>query len=407
MLHVRRAANARDGAEDVGEGAVPPFLQRLDRDDVLDGTAPIEEIDAVELPLIAGRDRDLLRRDPFDLDQVPLQRLDRHLPVLRLCLEQHDGADAAGLSLRRPGQPGARGDRAVHRVLPILVLGQHDRQLDHLLPLQLLRRHAVQDVRLRLRSRRELDDGARVHPRLHLPRQPGDRVVRFIHDHQRTVEVEEVGEGELDAAALPVKLLQPRRRRRNLAEVRLHLLVVGIHLAPLGVGDPERLDGADDDAAVIPHDPRAETSKVGDVEHLHPSPERLVQHPAVGMTEGLQRLHGLAPDGVGRDQPQHHRPVFLDPGVARDGHRMGGEDRLAPARGQTEADVGRVRQRLERRVGSGVAAEPRGLLRLPDDRLVGVFRPGNARVLQEATQDRQRIRLILLEFHGQDLACTS
>ena len=74
MLHVYCAPDARDGAEDVGEGAVPSLLERLDGDDVLDTASAIEEIDAVQLPLIAGGNRDPVRRDTFVLREVGLQR---------------------------------------------------------------------------------------------------------------------------------------------------------------------------------------------------------------------------------------------------------------------------------------------------------------------------------------------
>ena len=71
----------------------------------------------------------------------------------------------------------------------------------------------------------ELDDRARVHPRLHLPGEAGDRVVRLVHDHQRTVDVEQVREGELDPAVF--QPLQIRRGLRDAGEVGLQVLVVG------------------------------------------------------------------------------------------------------------------------------------------------------------------------------------
>ena len=78
---------------------------------------------------------------------------------------------------------------------------------------------------------------------------------------------------------------------------------------------------------------------------------------------------------------------------------MGGEDRLAAARGETKADVRNVRQFLQRRVGPGVSPQSCGLLRLPGDQLVGVFRTGHARLFEEAAQDRERIGLIPFQFH--------
>ena len=151
------------------------------------------------------------------------------------------GTDVVWVAFGRPGQRGARRDGPVHRVLPSVMLREHDRQLDHLLELQLLRRHAVQDVAqsspiLVPRRRRQLDDGAGIHPRLHLTRQPRDGVVRLVHNHQRAVDVHQIGEGKFDPAAL--EPLQPWCRRGDRAEMRLHLLVMGVDLTPFGVRDP-------------------------------------------------------------------------------------------------------------------------------------------------------------------------
>ena len=43
--------------------------------------------------------------------------------------------------------------------------------------------------------------------------------------------------------------------------------------------------------------------------------------------------------------------------------------------------------------------EPCNLIRLAGNHLVGRLRPGNAGLLKEATQDSQRIRLVLFELH--------
>src|SRR3546814_14658503 len=61
LLDVGRALDARDGAEDVREGAVPAFLQRLHGDAVLDGARRVEEVDAVQPALLAGGGGALLR----------------------------------------------------------------------------------------------------------------------------------------------------------------------------------------------------------------------------------------------------------------------------------------------------------------------------------------------------------
>ena len=83
LLDVHRALDPRDGTERIGEGTIPALLQRLDGDDGLDRALRIEQVDAVQLALIAGRHGDLLLGDLLDLHQVLLQHLDRHLLVLR------------------------------------------------------------------------------------------------------------------------------------------------------------------------------------------------------------------------------------------------------------------------------------------------------------------------------------
>ena len=158
------------------------------------------------------------------------------------------------------------------------MLGEHDRQLYHLLVFEFLGRYAVQDVGFLARRRRELDDSARVHPRLHLTRQFGSGSVRLVHDHERAVEVHEVDEGEFNAPAVrPLKL---RRSGGQGGEVRLHLFVVGVDLAANGVADPQGLDGADDDAAFIAHVVRAQLREIPNVEKRAPDPRTTRPEPA-------------------------------------------------------------------------------------------------------------------------------
>ena len=325
------------------------------------------------------------------------QRPDRYVLVFRLRLEQDDRPDIVGVVLRRLGQHGAGFDGAVHRVLPGVVLGKHDGQLDHVGALEFLGADAVQDVRFRARRCRELDHGARVHPRLHVARQAGDGVVRLIDDHQGPVEVQQVGKGKLHGAA--VQPFQARQRWRQRGEVRLHLLIVGVYLAPLGALDAQRLNGADHQAAAIPQVVRPDVGEVRNVEHPHPAVKRRVQYLPVRMTRVLQRLDRLPADGVARHQPQRQRIVLLDPGVAGNGHGMRGEDGLAAAGGQAQADVGHVRHLVQRRVGTGVPAQPPGLFWLAGDGLISVLGTGDACLLKETAQHRKGVDLVLFQFH--------
>ena len=110
LLDISSAADPRDRAEDIGEGAIPPLLQRLHGDDVLDGTGRVEQVDAVELALRAGGDGDPALRHALDLDQMSLQRRSRDLAVLRLRLKQRHRADIAAVPVS-PFPPVSRGRR--------------------------------------------------------------------------------------------------------------------------------------------------------------------------------------------------------------------------------------------------------------------------------------------------------
>ena len=70
---------------------------------------------------------------------------------------------------------------------------------------------------------------------LHFARQTGDGVMCLVHDQQRPVEVQQVGEGELDPAAC--RFFQALRRIPDAGEMRLEILVVSVDLATTGVCD--------------------------------------------------------------------------------------------------------------------------------------------------------------------------
>ena len=227
------------------------------------------------------------------------------------------------------------------------MLGEQDRQLDHGLRLQLPGGDAVQDVAegaapVVARGGGELDDRAGVHPCLHLPGEAGDCVVRLVHDHERAVDVEQVGKREPDPAA--VEPFEPGRALGDGREVRLQVLVVGIDLAALGAPHSQGLDGAGDDAAVVAEIVGTDVREVRDVDDPYPPGERLVQRLPVGMAGVLERLDGLPADGVGRREPQHQGMVLLNPGVAGDGDGVGAEERLTASGGKAQADVGDFRK---------------------------------------------------------------
>ena len=93
LFRVFRALDARDRAEDVRKGAVPAFLEGLHRDDVLDFTGGVKQVDPVQLALNPGGDGDLLFGNLLCVYQVLFQDVDRHLPVFGLRLEQDERAN--------------------------------------------------------------------------------------------------------------------------------------------------------------------------------------------------------------------------------------------------------------------------------------------------------------------------
>jgi hypothetical protein len=265
----------------------------------------------------------------LDLDEVLLQRVNRDLLILRLRLEQDDRAYVVGLAFRRHFQRRPLRNRVAHRILPGTVLGEHDRQLDHLGGFKLLGRHAVQDIGVRSWRRCELDNRAWIRASLHLAREACHGIVRLVHDHQRSMDVQQVGEGKFRPA--PVELFQTGRQALQRAEMRLHVLIMRIDLAAFRVRHPQGLNRADDDAGVVANVMRTDDRKIRDVEDAHASIEHLVQRPAVRVPRVLQRLDRLQPDRVRRHEPEDKRMILLDPGVARDADRMRAEDGLAAA----------------------------------------------------------------------------
>ena len=224
------------------------------------------------------------------------------------------------------------------------MLRQHDRQLDHRFLLEFLRADAIQDVGLRARRCRELNDRAGVHPRLHFPGQPGNRVMGFVHNHEGAVHVQQVGEGDLHLPAC--QSFQARQVLGQAAEVRLQVLMVRVDPAPLRALGAQSLDGADNQAAVAAEVMGADVREVGNVEDPDTPLKGVVQRLPVGMGRILQRLNGLLPYGVGRRQPERHRVVLFHPGIAGNAHCMGAEEGLAAAGWQAQADIGHLRQLL-------------------------------------------------------------
>ena len=70
------------GAEHIGEGTIPAFLQCFDGDDEIDRAGPVKEVDAVQFALGAGRDGDAIGFDVPIVREEGFQRLDDDWAVL-------------------------------------------------------------------------------------------------------------------------------------------------------------------------------------------------------------------------------------------------------------------------------------------------------------------------------------
>ena len=85
-------------------------------------------------------------------------------------------------------QPGKNGlaIALVHCALPAIMLGQDDRQFDHLFTFKFQRTDAVQDIRPGPGRGAEFNNRRGIDAPLHFTGQPGYRVMSLVHDHQRS-----------------------------------------------------------------------------------------------------------------------------------------------------------------------------------------------------------------------------
>ena len=224
MLHGGFRLRARQTDEDVGRRAVPAFGQRLLGDDEAHRTVLIGDaarvflLDLLQPAFFARRHDDVFRGDALVGDQVvahalPVQRV----PVL-----------AASLRLDQHQWPQVRRTRAVFRVrrrlqllalvggvgqafLPVAFGFKQDRQLDHLLRLQLHGGNAVQHVArgfFGIRRCGQFEDAAGIECGQRGERQIGAVVVRLVHDQERPAQTQHVGQRIWDR---PVLVLQQAR----------------------------------------------------------------------------------------------------------------------------------------------------------------------------------------------------
>ncbi|OIQ73663.1 hypothetical protein GALL_446960 [mine drainage metagenome] len=365
LLHVLGRVHRLQRGQHIGEGAIPAFLERFYGDDVPNRAGTVEQVDAVEFLLCPGGHRDLALGDVLFIEQVLAHHIDRGLIALGCRLDQDDGADVVGLRLRRGLQLVAGANGVGHTVAPTLrMLGQHDRQLDHLLGLQLLGAHMVQHVVARNRRGGEFDDAARVHPPERLEEALGAVVVRFVHDDHRALQVQPVRHGILHPPNVLLgqvglahqigggDLLQPLRElRRQVVEVRGQFLEEGVDVALRGVADVEGLDGGHHHDGRLAHVLRADGLQAVEVTHLHAIAEGLGERLAVGVAHVGQGVDGLGADGVGGGEPQRHGGIGVEQGARCRGDAVGSQQGFAAACGDAQADGGRVAE--DRLVGNG------------------------------------------------------
>ncbi len=364
---------------------------------MLDDAGGIEQVDAVEFALVARRHRDPVFGNAAIFDQVALHHIDRRLGAFarRLCLIQRDRADAASILRGDSLQPGAVVDRMGDRRLPAAMLRQVDRQLDHVRRLQLGGGGRDDYVGAHWR-RGKLHHGRGREPAECLPGQRRREIVRLVHDHQWSVQLQQIREAS-DRLAAAGAVLVPGEvdaggQRR---EVRLQLLVVAIDVAVGDVVDAEGLDGGDDHRGGIGHVLRSKLPPLVDAEHAHGAAELRLQRLTIGVADLLERAERLVGDRARRDQPQHNRIAAREIGVARDADGVGGEQCLAAAGRQAQAAIGHTRQPRERAVGRSI--RPRLA-----DRACGGIGSGmvaDRRLVEEGAERIERAALIVLELH--------
>ena len=254
-------------------------------------------------------------------------------------------------------------DRLEHRRLPAgQVFGEHDRQLDHVLGLQLLRRHRHQHVgALGDRRGRQFEHARGPHARQRLERKIGARVVRLIDNHDGVLQGQPIDQRGLHPADISLgqkrmprhirrghrlQALQAVRRLR--LEMRLERLAHRIHIALAGLGDPETLDGGHDHHCGTPPLRRRNLRHFRKIAHRQARAIHRLQRLAIRMARCLERIERLAGDGLRRRQPQGHRRVHphrtgaAEPMGGNAVNRMRRQQRLAAAGGQAQTHAWRL-----------------------------------------------------------------
>ena len=356
QLLYRRAGLLRAQAnEDVGEWAIPAFRQRFLGDHELYRASRVGDaelvlfLDSLQPTFLAGSDHDLIGKDALVLQQllsypVRVQRL--HALPARLGLNQHQwpqvGCAAAMLFVCQLLQFGAAGDRIAQALLPVRFRLQQDRQLDHLLGLQLRRAHAVQYVAghlFHVRRGGQFHDAAGIEALEGGETDLGAGVVRLVDDQERAAQAQHVGQ-RIRGRTIGLFQQDVALRRREAVEM-LHQRAAGlVNLQPFGLVAAESLHrGNDHHCGRIQRGPRQRFGFV-QVHHRHRAGQ--LQRVMVGMGGMTQRLQGLLADGVAGHQPQDHAVLAAQQVRVDQRHRARCEEGLAAAGGHAQAEVGHV-----------------------------------------------------------------
>ena len=433
----------RQDRQDVGEGAVPAFLQRLLRDDEPNRTLARQQaaglVHGFQFVPLARLDRNVFRAHVGVPQQIVAGVVGVYhawaalLFARALHLNQTDGADVGagvGFVLARRGfQPGPVFDRREQRGPPIRAGAVPDVQVefDHLLRVQGVAANIDQHVRALGRGGRQLHDQARIESFERLLGVRAVRLVSLVQHDQRAQQPQGVAERGLRlpppgaaAAREGVEIRHPCQQRRVSGAVvvrgeeAVEPPAVPKH-AELRRGFPVgRRQHEHQHAKILPHVLRPEPARF--FQDHGPAGRGEVELLPVRMVAVLQRRAGLCVDLRGRYDPQHE-PGPLSPvmrvdqiddlgcqqGLAAAGRNFQaeGRQRLAEAVRARQIDAGgrgRLFPRFARpvEVQVGVQLQRRGGLGAP------LGQP-----FEKLPDGRQRAALVFLEDHRASLSTVS
>ena len=285
LLHVNPGGAVGCGSQDVGERAVPPLFQRVDRDDVSHRAFPAHQVDAFQFVETGGLYLDFLFwgscLHQFGPDSGECYAV---LVIPGLSLDKDDGADVvAAVHLFCLGfffQVVPKGYGNVEDVGVVLIVAHHDGKLDHILSLQARGVNETDDVAPVAWGGGQVEHKARFDVGKRVGAQVALEVMAFVNDHDGV----EMGDDPDE---------------RGLVGTFDTFLVGGVGLDKLGkvlilvIHQPlvcgfrgKRLDAQHENAQLLLYDSRVEILAEEEgllVVHFHPSVEERVYSLSVRM----------------------------------------------------------------------------------------------------------------------------